>query len=1274
MSKMPGSMLVADLVAAIVATPAGRFLTRRDAGDRCSAWRWLAVSGVGWTLSGALRTTADALNYGGSPWTTSISVALLLLPLCAVFGMVRHCALRNMAPHDRIQLSLNAASVLLALLALVWHLPGITTSGPSPGWGESPLVTGCVVPDGLVISVVLSMLTHGRVRPGSRSRSTLGGLLVAASADMAGCVAFAYHATVVVGLAQLLGIVGFGVIALAARREVIEPAEMDGDLGAGNALPQVVIGVCGLVVTGRWIAGAAVEPAPMALLAGVGILALIRQHLLLDTSRRLLAQIDDHRASQRRSEGRDPLTGLPNRAAFTAMLLEAVAHAAERPFTVVQFRPNQAHLLDDLDTGTTDTIVVELAHRISGYLGSGERLARVSDATFAVILDGEGTGVVEVVREVMLAAEGPVNTPSLRVQLSLAAGLATASKPGAAASNPHSADLAQHAAIALGTVATLPGGMATFTPAMIEDHVIRSRLREAVTQTLRESPAAAVTVLFEPVVELSSGHLVGMAARADWHLDGHEALSAGDLTSLAREAGMTNRVDRTVLDAAIGSFARWHHQWPSLCRQLWVTLCGDSIVDADFFYRLAALLAEADLPPEALVLEPLDDRPSTSAHQNGLRRLRKLGVKIATSDALVLPDPSEARAAPDSDPHGHDGYADYFDISPVLVDRCVDDVRARRLVQATIEFAAGQNAATTARQVTRITQHEQLRDLGANLARGLLYGAPLGPQATEDLVARAAEGTWQTPARQESQRRRSSEAWRELRHVVNQLPIAAFACDSTGTLVLAEGALLDSLCLPVGPFDRQLTDLVGEAGTTPNERPLDAPLVQALRGVASVTTLAAKNAWLQIHLCARREPGGAITGALGVAIDITHRMQAENALRSSDRRFREVFSQAPVGMVIVGPDTRIVQVNPALATMLGYVPDDLVGRTITSLLHPDTPKESEEQYAALRAGTITGYCAERAYTHRDGSAVWTRVAFGTLIEAAVAGTTLGVIEDLRQIKQLEVELRHAQKLEAVGMLAAGIAHEINTPIQFISDNTNFLVHAFQQVTKVHDTARRLVTASGDAALAELEVASEEADLPWLLNEIPRAASHNLEGTAQVANIVRAMRNFGHPDQREPSPVEINAAIQDTAIIAQNEIKYVADLHLDLADVPVVLGYQSELNQVILNLLVNASHAIADADNPPGKRGSIQVKTWADSEAVFMSIADDGCGMTTETRARIFDPFFTTKAVGRGTGQGLAIAHSVIVEKHHGSIRVDSLPGTGATFTIRLPLPDDEFAF
>jgi signal transduction histidine kinase len=274
--------------------------------------------------------------------------------------------------------------------------------------------------------------------------------------------------------------------------------------------------------------------------------------------------------------------------------------------------------------------------------------------------------------------------------------------------------------------------------------------------------------------------------------------------------------------------------------------------------------------------------------------------------------------------------------------------------------------------------------------------------------------------------------------------------------------------------------------------------------------------------------------------------------------------------------------------------------------------------------------------------------------------------------QSEIELRQAQKLEAVGRLAAGIAHEINTPIQFVGDNTHFLQDAF---ASLHELLATYATLRDRAAagpvepelLAAVRKAEDVADLEYLEEEIPKAIAQSLDGVGRVASIVRALKEFAHPDAKDKMPADLNHALQSTLTVARNELKYVADVQTEFGDLPPVLCRVGDVNQVFLNLLVNAAHAISDGGGGDEARGYIAVRTALEGEMAIVSIADSGCGIPDDIRTKIFEPFFTTKEVGRGTGQGLALARVVIVEQHGGSLSFESEVGRGTVFTIRLPV-------
>jgi signal transduction histidine kinase len=290
------------------------------------------------------------------------------------------------------------------------------------------------------------------------------------------------------------------------------------------------------------------------------------------------------------------------------------------------------------------------------------------------------------------------------------------------------------------------------------------------------------------------------------------------------------------------------------------------------------------------------------------------------------------------------------------------------------------------------------------------------------------------------------------------------------------------------------------------------------------------------------------------------------------------------------------------------------------------------------------------------------------------GAVVMMGEDTTERLRLERELTQAQKLESIGQLAAGIAHEINTPTQFIGDNVRFLQDSFGDVNMLLGKYRTLLDSCRigpvqPQVLTEIETLMEKADIEYLVEEIPKAIQQSLEGIERVAKIVRAMKEFAHPGTEGKTLVHLNKAIESTVTVARNEWKYVADMVTDfdptLPDVPLLLG---DFNQVVLNLIVNAAHAIADVVRlTPDTKGTITISTHRQGEWAEVRITDTGTGIPESVRGKVFDPFFTTKGVGKGTGQGLAISRSVIVEKHGGSITFDTVIGQGTTFIIRLPL-------
>ncbi len=297
---------------------------------------------------------------------------------------------------------------------------------------------------------------------------------------------------------------------------------------------------------------------------------------------------------------------------------------------------------------------------------------------------------------------------------------------------------------------------------------------------------------------------------------------------------------------------------------------------------------------------------------------------------------------------------------------------------------------------------------------------------------------------------------------------------------------------------------------------------------------------------------------------------------------------------------------------------------------------------------------------------------------AIVGSVI-IGSDVTEKKALEDQLRQAQKLEAIGQLAAGIAHEINTPTQFVSDNVTFFKESWAGVAELLVLVQQLGAAPNPAptgaALAKLGAVVEKLDIEYVMREIPKALNETLDGLDRIKKIVRAMKEFSHPSSNQKRPTDLNAAIQTTITVSRSEWKYVADLETDFdPDLPLVPCIVDQFNQAILNIIVNASHAIAEVTGKDGTqdKGKIKIQTSRNGDWAEIAISDTGTGIPEEIRHRVFEPFFSTKAVGKGTGQGLALAHTTIVREHKGKLWFEVGPGRGTTFFIRLPLaPKDE---
>ncbi|MFC1782992.1 sensor histidine kinase, partial [Planctomycetota bacterium] len=280
----------------------------------------------------------------------------------------------------------------------------------------------------------------------------------------------------------------------------------------------------------------------------------------------------------------------------------------------------------------------------------------------------------------------------------------------------------------------------------------------------------------------------------------------------------------------------------------------------------------------------------------------------------------------------------------------------------------------------------------------------------------------------------------------------------------------------------------------------------------------------------------------------------------------------------------------------------------------------------------------------------------------------------RQENLIQNRTLQAQKLEAAGKLASGIVHEIRTPMQYIRDNTRFSQESCLELFSVLKNYQHLLMmvkagAATEELVAGLEGEIDAVDMEYIRKEMPRAIQQSLEGIEGVTKIVEAMKEFSHPGVGEKVPLDINKNIENTITICRNEWKYVAEIQTDFdPDLPLVPCYPGELNQVILNLIINAAHAINDVVGEASEgKGTIIISTRQDGDWVKICVGDTGTGIPKEIQSKVFEPFITTKEVGKGTGQGLAIAHSVIVNKHGGSITFETEQDKGTVFIINLPI-------
>jgi PAS domain S-box-containing protein len=416
---------------------------------------------------------------------------------------------------------------------------------------------------------------------------------------------------------------------------------------------------------------------------------------------------------------------------------------------------------------------------------------------------------------------------------------------------------------------------------------------------------------------------------------------------------------------------------------------------------------------------------------------------------------------------------------------------------------------------------------------------------------------------------------------------------------------------------------------------------------------------------------GSVRGYVATLLDISDLHAVEKRLQY----LGAAIDSADECILILNLDNTVIYVNPAYEKQHDVRLADIAGQQPGSM--HNAPEPNSNELHAMIAAVARGESWRGALSciSGRGETLVEDVSVSPIRDSKGGVTAYLIVKrDISEKLHMEQQLLRAQKLEAVGQLAAGIAHEINTPTQYVGDNIRFLKDSFREILALIERLRQLGDTATDGRIlsADLGKALQETDTDYLLAEVPTAIDQSIDGVDRVSKIVRAMKDFSHP-ATERTPLDINRAIASTATVASNEWKYIAELQTDFdPDLPAVPVMPGDFNQVILNMIVNAAHAIGDVVGDGGSsRGTITLATRRVDDRAEIRISDTGCGMTPEVAARIFDPFFTTKAVGKGTGQGLAMAHNVVVVRHGGTIKVESTPGVGTTFIIRLPLDAPE---
>lgn len=451
-------------------------------------------------------------------------------------------------------------------------------------------------------------------------------------------------------------------------------------------------------------------------------------------------------------------------------------------------------------------------------------------------------------------------------------------------------------------------------------------------------------------------------------------------------------------------------------------------------------------------------------------------------------------------------------------------------------------------------------------------------------------------------------------------------------------------------------------------------------------------------------PDGELIGLIGISRDITDRKRSEVALQEAysqvekrvserteelasanallqievaerqqaHREINQILSSISAVLIGLDKDCAVTRWNQAAQETFGLPADTVVGRHLEHMELPGEWRMLVKSVELTRASMKSTRINNVTHACPTGVQRFHVVTITPLLDKPDSLDGFLVLgEDISEMKFFEAQLGQAANLEAIGQLAAGIAHEINTPVQFIGDSMTFLQEACDGLQRLAVLTERLFPASGQERgdiIKAIEKLSSDIDLEFILEEVPRTIERIHYGVDRVSSIVRAIKRFSHPISGGMRKVDIRESIESTLVISRNEWRYVAEVVTEFdPELEAVICNPAEINQVLLNIIVNAAYAIEEAVRGTSKKGLITITTRQDGEYVEICIQDTGPGIPENIRGKVFNLFFTTKEVGRGTGQGLAIAHDIVVNKHGGVIGFETVVGEGTVFHVRLPL-------